>query len=122
MVWLAPGRAPTVRTPAVRYGAGGGFAGAGHAPRLARDRYFAGDYQGAIESYRGYLAQNPTVAAPREELAWVYVETRNYESAKQEYEIALGQNRSDIERGHNLEAAKHGERTCESAIKALETD
>jgi tetratricopeptide (TPR) repeat protein len=112
-----------VRTPATGYGRGRSlFAGDAYNPRVARSYYFAGDYAGAIESYRGYLAQHPTSAAPREELAWIYVETGNYQTAKQEYEVALDQNVRDIERGHNVEAAKHGARTCESAIKALETE
>jgi tetratricopeptide (TPR) repeat protein len=123
LVRLTPGGAPTVRTPQTPHGGGPArFAGVGYGPRLARNYYFARDYQGAIESYRGYLAQNPTAAAPREELAWVYVETGNYQSAKQEYQVALEQNLTDVERGHNVEAAKHGVRTCESAIKALDTE
>ncbi len=88
----------------------------------ARSYYFAGDYQGAIDSYQTYLVQNPALAAPREELAWVYVETGDYQNARQQYQIALDQNLDDIKRGHNVEAAKHGTRTCESAISALETE
>jgi tetratricopeptide (TPR) repeat protein len=122
-VALRPGRRPTVRTPGTGNGRGRSlFAGDAYNPRVARSYYFAGDYAGAIESYRGYLAQHPASAAPREELAWIYVETGNYQTAKQEYEVALEQNVRDIERGHNVEAAKHGARTCESAIKALETE
>ena len=112
--------APTVSTPTwvypTQYAAGqGGVA----AP--ARNYYFQGDYQRAIETYRGYLAQNPQAAEPRQELAWVYTQSGDYQQARQEYSAALNQYQSELQRGHNIEAAKHGVRTCESAIRALES-
>ncbi|MFB3881987.1 MAG: tetratricopeptide repeat protein [Armatimonadota bacterium] len=111
--------APTVTTPGwvypTRYAAGAAT------PAPARQYYFEGDYRRAIESYRGYLSQNPQAAEPREELAWVYTEAGDYGSATQEYRAALNQYRQQLERGHNVEAARHGVRTCESAIRALET-
>ena len=112
--------APTVTTPGwvypTRYAAAGGAT-----PGPARQYYFEGDYRRAIESYRGYLSQNPQAAEPREELAWVYTEAGEYGSATQEYRAALDQYRQELQRGHNVEAARHGVRTCESAIRALET-
>jgi tetratricopeptide (TPR) repeat protein len=110
---------PTVGTPAWRYqGAANGTA---PQPRLARNYYLQGDYQRAIDSYRGYLAQNPQAGPePREELAWVYTEAGDRNTAKQQYQIALDQYQADLARGHNVEAARHGARTCDSAIKALE--
>ena len=118
------GAGPTVRTPGWRYPSGVGEVGAEvSSTRVARDYYLAGDYRRAIESYRGYLVENPaTGAAPREELAWVYAESGDYGSAKREYRTALVENETDLRRGHNVEAARHGVRTCESAIKALETE
>jgi tetratricopeptide (TPR) repeat protein len=112
--------APTVTTPGWVYPTR--YAGAGGAtPGPARQYYFEGDYRRAIESYRGYLSQNPQAAEPREELAWVYTEAGEYGSATQEYRAALDQYRQELQRGHNVEAARHGVRTCESAIRALET-
>jgi len=94
----------------------------GETTRLARSYYMGGDNQQAIQAYRGYLNQNPAAgAAVREELAWVYLESGDHGSAHSEYRTALGEYQSDLDRGHNVEAARHGVRTCESALKALET-
>ena len=149
--WLAPGtfllptvggpRPPGPRRPSSAYAppfigavpvAGGqppavGPAGA-YAPvptipiQLGRNYYFQGDYQRSIAAYRAYLAQNPGAgAAPREELAWIYTESGNRQQADQLYRSALEQYQSDLGRGHNVEAARHGVRTCESALKVLES-
>ena len=112
--------APTVTTPGWFYPTRHAAAG-GATPGPARQYYFEGDYPRAIESYRGYLSKNPQAAEPREELAWVYTEAGDYGSATQEYRAALDQYRQELQRGHNVEAARHGVRTCESAIRALET-
>ena len=111
---------PTVNTPA--FVSPARYAPAQYAaPGPARNYYFQGDYRRAIQSYQGYLAQNPQAAEPREELAWVYTQSGNYQQAQQEYRAALNQYQVELQRGHNVEAAKHGVRTCESAIRALET-
>jgi len=110
---------PTVGTPGWVYPAGYGAAPR-RAPAQGRNYYFQGDYQRSVEAYRAYLSQYPQQAAPREELAWVYTETGEYQSARQEYRAALGQYQEDLARGHNVEEARHGVRTCESAIRALE--
>lgn len=113
---------PTVRTPQWRYPSPVTEAGAALSPRVARNYYFQGDYQRAIDAYRGYLNQHPAVGpAPREELAWVYAEAGDYRRASDEYRTALDEYQQDLSRGHNVEAATHGVRTCESAIRALET-
>lgn len=88
---------------------------------VGRDYYFQGDYQQAIGAYQNYLAQNPNAgAAPREELAWIYVEAGDRSRATQQYRLARDEYQSDLARAHNLEAARHGVRTCESALRALE--
>jgi tetratricopeptide (TPR) repeat protein len=80
------------------------------------------DYRQAVETYRGYLHENPNAGGTvREELAWVYVESGDYQSARNEYRTALDAYGKDLDRGHNVEAARHGVRTCESAISALES-
>lgn len=117
---MRSGVGPVVKTPQWRYPSSIGATQTGN-PRLARNYYFQGQYRQAIDSYRGYLSQNPQAPEPREELAWVYSEAGDYRSAQDEYRTALGQYESDIDRGHNVVAAQHGVRTCESAIKALET-
>ncbi|MCJ7822298.1 MAG: hypothetical protein MUQ26_04335, partial [Armatimonadetes bacterium] len=90
--------------------------------RLARSYYMGGENQQAIQAYRGYLNQTPAAGAGvREELAWVYLDSGDYGSAHGEYRTALGEYQRDLNRGHNVEAARHGVRTCESALKALET-
>jgi tetratricopeptide (TPR) repeat protein len=110
---------PTIGTPGWVYPAG--YAAApGRAPTRGRDYYFQGDYRRSIEAYQAYLSEYPQQAAPREELAWVYTETGNYQSARQEYRAALDQYQQDLARGHNVEEARHGVRTCQSAIRALE--
>jgi len=97
-------------------------AAGGETTRLARSYYMGGDHQQAIQAYRGYLNQNPAAGgAVREELAWVYLESGDRGSAHSEYRTALGEYQRDLSRGHNVEAARHGVRTCESALKALET-
>jgi tetratricopeptide (TPR) repeat protein len=122
-VLMAGTRAPAIRTPGGRYGSGLSQAGWGSSPRVAQAYYAQGQYQRAIEAYRGYLRQNPNAGgAPREELAWVYMESGDYGNAGREYRTALGQYRDDLSRGHNVEAAKHGARTCESAVRALESN
>ncbi len=115
--------APTLRTPGWRRPAGLTELGGGGSTRLARAYYIQGDYQRAAETYQGYLNENPGAgAAVREELAWVYVESGRYGNARNEYRTALNEYRSDMDRGHNVEAARHGARTCESALKALESE
>jgi len=110
---------PVVRTPGLR---GAPVAPtAGPTPQVGRDYYFQGDYNRAIQAYQGYLAGHPTAgAAPREELAWVYARAGDDSRALAQYQDALNQYQSDVQRGHNVEAARHGTRTCESAIRALE--
>lgn len=110
---------PTVTTP--RFRGGGGMYAGQVSPDVGRSYYFRGDYRGAIDAYQSYLAQNPSAgAAPREELAWVYTEAGDRNSASQQYRQALNEYQSDLTRGHNVEAARHGVRTCDSALKALE--
>ena len=124
-----PPSADVSRSPAVLGGTGArsvpdgvaAVAGGG-TTRLARSYYMGGDRQRAIEAYRGYLNENPAAGgAVREELAWVYLESGHYRSARNEYRTALSDYQQDLNRGHNAEAARHGVRTCESALRALET-
>jgi tetratricopeptide (TPR) repeat protein len=113
---------PALSTPEWNYPDGVAAVAGGETTRLARSYYMGGDNQQAIQAYRGYLNQNPAAgAAVREELAWVYLESGDHGSAHSEYRTALGEYQSDLDRGHNVEAARHGVRTCESALKALET-
>jgi len=112
---------PVISTPALGPPTGMNRARAGVSHQRARDYYFAGDYNRSIEAYQSYFAQNPQAGAPaREELAWVYAESGSRRQAVGEYQSALREYQSDVQRGHNVEAARHGIRTCESAIKALE--
>ena len=112
---------PVVATPALGPPQGMNRARASASRQRARDYYFAGDYTRAIEAYQSYLAQQPQAGAPaREELAWVYVESGSKGQAAGEYQSALREYQADLQRGHNVEAARHGIRTCESAIRALE--
>lgn len=112
---------PVVATPAWERSRRPGRVELRPSPRHARNYYFRGDYGRAIEAYQSYLAQYPSAgAAPREELAWVYAESGDTRNAVGEYRRALSQYQSDLARGHNVEAAKHGMRTCQSAIRALE--
>lgn len=113
---------PTVATPGWRYPSGVASIPGAAATRVARNFYFQGNYQASIDAYRGYLVENPRAPEPREELAWVYTEAGDYGTAREQYAIALGAYQADLERGHNVEAARHGARTCESAIDALETE
>ena len=102
--------------------AGGSWTpGGGWSAQSGREYYLQGDYQQAANSYRSYLTNNPAAGgAPREELAWVYMQMGERNLATQEYRNALSNYQSDIERGHDLEAARHGVRTCQSAIRALQ--
>jgi tetratricopeptide (TPR) repeat protein len=110
-----------VQTPSTRWQEAAAVTGPRSSPAYARERYFRGDYDRAISAYQSYIASNPGAGgAPREELAWVYAESGRRGRALEEYKQALNQYQSDLQRGHNLEAARHGARTCESAIKALE--
>ncbi len=88
----------------------------------ARDYYFSGDYQRSIRAYQNYLSQHVEAGPqPREELAWVYVEAGSKQQAINQYRTALNQYQRDLQRGHNVEAARHGIRTCQAAIKALQS-
>jgi hypothetical protein len=42
------------------------------------------------------------------------------QQATQEYQNAIAQYQADVQHGLNVEAARHGLRTCESAVRALE--
>lgn len=112
---------PTVSTPGWGPTTGLVPVGARLNADLARRYYLQGDHQRAIAVYEHYLRQNPDAsAAPREELAWVYAQAGQRESARGEYRAALSRYQEDLSRGHNVEAARHGVRTCESALAALE--
>ncbi len=90
-------------------------------PQTGRSYYLQGDYQRAADTYQTYIEQHPSAGgATREELAWVYMEMGSRGQALQHYRDAANSYQSDLERGHNAEAAKHGLRTCESAIRALQ--
>jgi tetratricopeptide (TPR) repeat protein len=109
---------PTVASPGWQ---GGGAPFRGVSPDAGRNYYFQGDYQRAIDAYQAYMYQNPNAGADtREELAWVYTEAGDRNRANQQYRIALDEYQSDLSRGLNVEAARHGARTCDSALKALE--
>ena len=111
---------PTMTSPGWRPAGGGQYA-TGFTPDAGRNYYFQGDYQRAIDAYQTYLAKNPTAGpAAREELAWVYTEAGDRSQAVRQYERALNQYQADLDRSHNAEAARHGVRTCLSALKALE--
>lgn len=118
---MAGSAQPTVSTPAWRTSAGTPIA-ARLTPEVGRGYYFQGDYRSAIDAYQTYLATN-AAAGPRarEELAWVYTEAGDRGKATQEYRQALGEYQSDLARGHNTEAARHGVRTCRSALRVLES-
>jgi Flp pilus assembly protein TadD len=111
-----------VNTPSWLYPSGVTDVSGAAVPRLARNYYFQGNYQASIDAYRGYLAENPQDAAPRQELAWVYMDSGDRPTARREYQTTLDQYQADLSRGHNVEAARHGARTCESAIDVLETE
>ncbi len=103
-------------------GANGLPSGAGWSPQSGRDYYLQGDYSRAAQTYRNYLTTAPSAGgAPREELGWVYLQMGQRDLATQQYKDALSNYRDDLRRGNNVEAARHGVRTCQSAIRALET-
>jgi hypothetical protein len=110
---------PVVRTPAWQRIGGG--APPVFSLQSGRDYYFQGDYHRAVGAYQTYLSQHPAAGPqPREELAWIYTRAGDSSRALSEYQQALREYQSDLQRGHNVEAARHGVRTCESAIKALQ--
>jgi len=109
---------PTMGSPAWRPTPGASYANR-ISPDTGRNYYFQGDYQRSIDAYQTYLSQNSTPAA-REELAWVYTEAGDRSQATQQYQRALSEYQADVSRSHNVEAARHGVRTCESALRALE--
>jgi hypothetical protein len=91
------------------------------APETARDYYLQGDYRSAAQTYQVYLSQHPGAGgAPREELAWVYLQLGDRERAFQSYREARDSYQLDLTRGRNTEAASYGLRTCQSAIRALQ--
>ena len=112
---------PRVGTPRQRTSPGLVPRGTVANPGLGRNYYFQGDYQRAAEVYEAYLYETPVNAAPvREELGWVYLESGDYKGAVQQYQAAHSEYRTDLDRGHNVEAAKHGLRTCDSALDVLD--
>lgn len=118
-VLMAPGEQPAVRTPLPA--TAGAQPVAQPSPQVARRYYFQGSRQQAIQVYESYLQLNPQAgAAPREELAWVHLESGNRQRAAEYYRQARDRYQEDIHRGHNVEAARHGLRTSEAALRALE--
>lgn len=114
------GAEPYRGTPVVS-GAPWAAPGGGESQQSARDYYLQGDYQRAATTYQQYIAQHPSAgSATREELGWVYMQMGERDRAEQQYREALAGYQAEVGRGHNTEAARHGLRTCQSAIRALE--
>lgn len=113
---------PTVSSPGWPGASGLVPVGARLSPQLARTYYLQGQREQAIAVYQDYIYRNPNAGAgTHEELAWVYAEVGDRQRSALEYRWALDRYREDLSRGHNVEAARHGVRTCESALRALET-
>jgi tetratricopeptide (TPR) repeat protein len=111
-----------VSSPVPRAGPGVIPAGTFASPQLAQAYYFNREYDKAVQVYQQLVASAPSPAPQlREELAWVYHEAGETGRATETYRAALASYRALAASGEGSEAAAHGIRTCEAALRALES-
>ena len=86
-------------------------------------RYFAGDLPGAIGLYEGVVADKAK-AAPQtyQELAWLYYRAGRASDAAGAYRESLQRYQQQLAAGNDVDAARHGIRTSEAALRVLEME
>ena len=92
-------------------------------PTAARARFFEGDVAGAIRIYEAAVADK-TQATPEayQEIGWLYYEAGRTTDAASAYRRSLERYRQQLASGQDAEAARHGIRTAEAALKVLELE
>jgi len=89
----------------------------------ARTRYFDGDLAGALRIYEGIVADQAK-ATPQayQEMAWVYYQAGRRTDAAAAYRESLARYQQQLAAGIDVDAALHGIRTSEAALKVLEVE
>jgi len=89
----------------------------------ARERYLQGDLGGAIRAYESVVAER-SGATPHnyQELGWLYYQAGRSDEAAAAYRESLRRYQQEISAGHDVDAARHGIRTAEAALKVIETE
>jgi tetratricopeptide (TPR) repeat protein len=92
-------------------------------PTAARARFFQGDVSGAIRIYEAAVADK-TQATPEayQEMGWLYYEAGRATDAAAAYRQSLERYQQQLTSGQDVEAARHGIRTAEAALKVLELE
>ncbi|UCH35538.1 MAG: tetratricopeptide repeat protein [Armatimonadota bacterium] len=92
-------------------------------PTAARVRFFDGDIKGALDIYERVTSDDGQ-ASPEvyQEMGWLYYKENRPADAATAYRQSLRRYYQQFEAGEDAEAARHGIRTAEAALKVLETE
>jgi len=89
----------------------------------ARSRFFAGDLQGAVGDYEAVIAARTQVTAEiYQDVGWLYYQAGRKADATAAYRESLARYQAQIASGTDTEAARHGVRTTEAALRVLELE
>jgi tetratricopeptide (TPR) repeat protein len=107
-----PKPAPAYREPALA---------AEPTPEGARTRYFQGDLAGAIGTYEAVTAGNDRASAVTyQEMGWLYYQAGRRNDAEAAYRESLARYQRQLAAGEDADAARHGVRTAEAALRVME--
>lgn len=125
-IWRSPSaseEAPPVSSDQGEVAATGAPAAAPATAEAARARYFEGDREGAIRIYER-LTADTTRATPElyQEVGWLYYQDGRRADADAAYRESLRRYQRLLAAGEDVEAAQHGMRTVEAALRVLEVE
>ena len=88
--------------------------------RLASNYYWQRDYGHAVQAYEQAISHQ-TNPPPRlhQDAAWCYLKLGRGSDAMAHYQAAIDGYHRQIAEGRNREAAEHGLRTCQAALRTL---
>jgi tetratricopeptide (TPR) repeat protein len=89
----------------------------------ARTFVFKGDVAEAIRTYEAVIADKPQVTPETyQEVGWLYYQTGRKADAAAAYRESLARYRAQVTASTDVDAARHGIRTAEAALRVLELE
>ena len=92
-------------------------------PQAAHIRYFQGDVAGAIRTYEAVTAGNDRASAVTyQEMGWLYYQVGRPDDAEAAYRESLARYQRQLAAGEDADAARHGIRSAEAALRVMELE